>query len=1104
MSNIIINNTNFTYIIPNFNKYVIARYFAYVNDIDPIFVISIDNVKLNNYTINTVSEIVNSNKKLINEDIETFIKKNISQFGTIWGIRTEFKIIDIMYILWYISKTFNIDFNNLKNIESIEYQYNIDVTNIDRYDSINNVAINENKSYIEDLLNRTSGFYDIDEQDNYHQKAISEVIRLNFTKKYYLYQIFDNIFCDRTIPFIIWGNIHYDRTLYKIYKFFNTSDRNSLITKWMDNHMYKNIDYIKIMFNTEDKNEPYITIWIFENYIEFSYSFDKISIDVILKYITTKLNINSWTKETSKQRYEYFIDIPDNLEIIYHEITNNPMFNTIMCLNETTKLSSDKNAININLFPYLQMLGNYPKKFDFNWRMTIIKKDTNRADKLSKIIINNIDNIEILNTIKSIFNRFIYYVNNNNEEYNTRYAGLSNEYKVNLGTKKKLDNTLDKLRLYDPELFTINSNYGTICQINNQPNGVSENVALTFPKDKRLNYPLNSDKWYVCDKNDEYIFPYLKPNETQVTTTLFPCCAKKSHIIDSKKLTYKYLQNPRKYNKTIKVNTDYIYNQNKLLDKGTLGEISQQLQQLFYSVDIDIDNIYRQGVVKDSLHSFITCINVYNLGNIIHSYNIAKYNIMINNTISKLVNFIPLQILKQELYFTDTEDIKTLLIEKNLNIDSSYFYRAFEHMYSDNTNKLAIIVFTRNMITNEYYFDIPNHLYFYAYKPHTYYNKSIIIIKNIIDNLQQYEIIYNRKQNKYWFDKTTTYKLLKLRDIMINIKYNSLSSPLNKWKNAYDLYMDKNVIGQYIDSSGKSTYLIYNYNNKHIWIKTMPSTPSILPVMKDISYNKQKLVDKFINNLNIKINNIDTDNYYCTWQKHNIIIPITKINIVEYMPLFKTEYGRYFFELSWSFLLKTNALWLYYHHKEKYKDNIIINSKTLYTLEAAIPSPSFIVDKQLYVHSKDIYKLIVDYIELVKMNYSNMIDNLGNINFDMRYFLLGNYKKDYNTKVFNDIVNLNEWLNVSLEWYNGFYIKNEIDENYNVYPQIYSDSKDGDVLLQKSYNNNLDSLNGLYNNWKDHKINRGYFVNIKNVSKGNTDKHIIELDNGDKYVKLPL
>lgn len=473
-------------------------------------------------------------------------------------------------------------------------------------------------------------------------------------------------------------------------------------------------------------------------------------------------------------------------------------------------------------------------------------------------------------------------------------------------TKRENDN-IQKLRKLLPDVFL--GNYPRKCQKSSQPHIMTieeynswkesegknyEGQVLFFPKD-------NPVIAYICLGKD-YRYPGLKKVKDPIDKErvhYIPCCFKKDQILWKKSNYNKYTKDI--YHSTFGAKADNKLTTRKVLEPGKMAFLPRSIQNIISRAG-NFNEILRYGVIF-SPNSFLHCVfTALEYKGYLLAENKEEYVVKFRKSINQYVH---LEVLKQELYDYNLEEINAIINDEKIFFDPALFYRCIEEIF--NINVYVFGTLPPNTLEVDYgVMDVPRHKIFHV-RPLRSNRKTMLILKNWgseSDYLKypQCELIIDHDP------KTHDLKILFERNVTVichEVLEKTLqtvtwfSKPNNKIQ-AYDnLYYkvdltEENLkpVSQYIDDHGKMRAITFEKDSNLITIiPSVPCQPKNLRGDKSIKRaDVQTLISIFSKD---RILSITKDRetgwidgvWYKSSTNQEVYVPIQPINIKSEYPI---------------------------------------------------------------------------------------------------------------------------------------------------------------------------------------------------------------------------
>jgi hypothetical protein len=1034
---------------------------------------------------------------------------------TDWKIKQDLNII-VEDQLKHIRKLKN-DKKMSNKIDKISKKINIDIHKIIN-DIENNPAeitnlIDQNKRLSDEYITKYKNLKKIKgiKYSDFIIKKISiELIINNINNLFYsLYDVFDIIITTDKIPIVI-----YDKFT-KIYKKFN-SDKQEY-NNW-DQLRTPDVILIKIISTTNindpefnnvlissDKNNNFVIK--FDILIENKY----INQDSMINTILESLNINTSHPKISNQIYNNiggeftFLNQKLNIYIFSDLVMNNPLFSSLLVINESLKASKNRTDI------FVIFTDPYYGETRVNLTPRI-----EEGNEYIRVKITKTTNIESVNSFINIMSKLF-------QQYNEQYPIVEKLYiqyapRFDIITEsdiKELESDNKNLFKLNPELFA--KNYSRRC-----PNKVSvvkdkdvdelkrEGVQLIrFPNSEKI----SKQYWYKCD-DPIYKYPGLKDNNLEKANRdkypYIPCCFKN---IQTEKPKFKEYFNIA-YNNEEKI--DYKQSQHtiltstkKMLKYDSIGKLPEEIQSYFKSIDPSWEYV-RTGM-DITTSSFIECLLKISDTNLPGS-NISRKDIILTAR-SELQNF---SICRQQCYDITTNMIKNISIDEEQYFDPKIFISLLEDVYGVNIYLFERIGNKTEMIIPRY-----THGYYRLYKKIP--SVCILIHRGSEIDLSPYpqcELICRYKpdeQIKYLFKHNS--------DIS-----ESLSDTFNKLTLSYSLENkiipikfpwpeNIDIISQVIDSYGKTRLInIKNADtDETLMLMTSPIPPFGVPEIKfdtNVKKNTFKMVTKFIKLLNIQDiyqfvpeNKLKTSVISGKIGNVDIIIPIIESDPKEDIPIIKEGITTYSDQPSIIDLYNKNKkiaqyvseyfYWMFSNHVdgnsleyvienqdaiiiEFVKDKVEIKKDFEYNPRSkkfTIDNKSGVIENSKFIaKSKEMIKRLVYILKLeIKFNINNLMNYKNTPSINNFYNNASDFKQYPIQVILEGNNSIEKWLN---EQNKSFILIDHIKDNLTE-PYFFQNNliDKNIVLLQNT--DDIDTAIHIAVEWQLKNVNIGLDIKTK-------------------------
>lgn len=574
-------------------------------------------------------------------------------------------------------------------------------------------------------------------------------IELNISNSSLL-NVFNHIILNETVPFATVSNF------YKILKDFNPSTdwgisyNEAIIVKVLqkiNSNYVKPIDYVDALIGINDKNKIEINM---DLNIDSGNANREQMARRLLSTIKTLGNIQVENiRENSVKGIFYFPSHTLNRYVFADLVMNNPLFSSLLSIDESIKATKQKNSIyihfthpsfgkvNINISENLAVRGDPVLKISNQIKIgeNYIRAKIREAN----------DSISALKAIEMLSKLFVI--------YDREYKGIIKEYKkyipnFGINTVEPIPKYIPKtLKDIAPEIFL--PGYAKKCAfmptiISDEEAKFTDKEVMVFPRPESGVETRN----YVCN-HPENIFPGLRKNvlENSDKYPYIPCCYKKNQVEIPGSIYRNYYYGESLAEKTS--GQQDILKTNKFVSKDYFGELPDEIIRMFKAIDPNKKHKYVRRGVLNTKSSFLNCIlDVLNIDNIfdltdpdeIESY---LYEVRINLATEKGV-----ALCKQEMYDKTDQEIMNDISDPRVYFDPKCFINLLEETFRCN-----IILFNRDenddgkMIipnhTEAYYKNRRNYPYIMVFEhmgtesDHAKYPRCEIICRHITDKKEE-------------------------------------------------------------------------------------------------------------------------------------------------------------------------------------------------------------------------------------------------------------------------------------------------------------------------------------------------------------------------------
>lgn len=816
-------------------------------------------------------DIENSTIKTLKSYIEKLIKKKYSLdkiYNKVNLINTndEILITDVAFIYYSIVSESGIkdikQYYESKNIIFNEKEFLDDYNKwLESFKTINDCFLEpiEKLSELQNLLLEQEPLVSSD--IDVTEKSVVIIPKV----KYQFLSFFDNVIIDEYLVYchFNYNNIDYFKVHYPV-------DFNIETIKVKLNIMefyIKISDVIhRVKYNTE------------KNHIKFSLPLSAEISDKIINVIKNNLPIEILSIDENLFRGSFNIYDVHLAQAIFYDFLLNNVVKDFMYINESSDIAEEKHHTTINFAPL--DIAKPSIKFVIYQKITIanikvgdhtIPINTPYINVLASKAKTQSSMYQLLNILRRMFT---IYKNDKSDIEEFYTSTLPESLKVlkpirekSVAPKKRKYTVKPELINAYPELFV--PNYSKKCrnqeyleivpenkvdEVKKQVfefNGVKYNKQVfQYPPEY---FPTDLKRVYLTCNSKDYPFFGIVNNSGQTALTnrsifpYIPCCFDHDQTRKKGSLSSFY-----KGPKAEKTKTSTIIKTKKILPEEGIGELPTELETFFNT--ISSNKFYRLGAINDNnslIHSVLSAVDPSYL-----KRSKAEKIKLAETTRKKLINYIP--VVKQELYDKSIDEIKQMILDKNIYFDPALFYRLLEEHFNIN-----IYIFYRNKTTDKVELLLPRHKMFYAKYPKEL--NTVIIYESwgptslnlkhphceIIAELEDDNYVrkFTKVVGNYLYDTFT--KMYKTTTVSVNNKEAEIV------QNAYNInitteifqylkieFSDIKLLTQFIDVFGKQRAVTMSLGTTKFSIIFPPLQPVNLPISEDIIINDHKLITR--------------------------------------------------------------------------------------------------------------------------------------------------------------------------------------------------------------------------------------------------------------------
>jgi len=550
-------------------------------------------------------------------------------------------------------------------------------------------------------------------------------------------------------------------------------------------------------------------------------------------------------------------------------IMNNPLFSSVMAVDESIKASKDKQSIYIhfNSAKTKNVTINVTEKVAVRGDPMLRGKDIVEQFKPGthylRVKITHADNQILAGVFMDLFSKYLslYDIEKDDviKEYKKYIPTFGNEtlvdevdiYSIPEGLNKQqriayCENNklvyddlsgkcIDKLPLKNlaPEVFT--EGYPPLC--NDKPSIIADDLVekaqekgykvMTYPKSEDEGFPQRN---YIC-KKPNIKYPGLRDNplSNNFLVPYLPCCYKSDH--SKKRGIYQYYyydQELEKKDEGVPTQQEFIVT-NKFVARDKLGVLPNNILQILqmFSSSNDPSNIFYRKGVSNSESSLLECVIEGSFDAKLDIDDEEERLLYLYEERDKLSSPELIASGRQEMYDYTNQEIIDNINDTNIYLDPSLYINILENIYDCN-----IYVFTRRKWQTDATMTLPRFTQsLYKTKRRS---KSVFIYQHMgskSDHATQYRcelIVKGQKNNLDYnipYDSPISRGVKSIQDRLH--KSYALNKPIVTM-NQIQLPHNLKWSEQGIDSYGKCRMLRLDYKNHDITLLTTPMQPLVV------------------------------------------------------------------------------------------------------------------------------------------------------------------------------------------------------------------------------------------------------------------------------------
>ena len=523
-------------------------------------------------------------------------------------------------------------------------------------------------------------------------------------------------------------------------------------------------------------------------------------------------------------------------------VMNNLIFSSLLKIDESEKASKRKDSVYIYFkHPLIgDVMANITQKKvekgDYSSIRKNMKDDFIVGETYIRVKITSANNIEAVIDFQDILSKlFVIYDKEyqNIVDFYTKY--IPKFIQDNYIQKPMIINNL-KLKDIAPEVFL--KGYPPKCP--SQPSIIDDDqvkeakaagkMVMTYPQTKDEGFLMRN---YICNHKTA-IYPGLRNNplHNRDIVPYLPCCYTKSHE-DKKGSIYRhYYYEEELKSKSHIEQQDFIIT-NKFVSKDKYGILPDDITKLFEVFDQQNGYMYVRKGVENNKSSFLNCVmeGMHNETNILN-YQDKEREAVLYKTREKMATLEYAASCRQEMYDFTIAEIISSIKNPNINLEPNLFVSLLESYFDCN-----IFVFNRTNNRNGQ-LALPRHLQSY-YKTKRK-SKSIFIYEHNgstsdHSDYKRCELIVRWKigggsENDVTYFSLYDSNISKGVQSVFNAMHNSYALNLKIPETEFPINNKKiKLIGQGIDSYGKSRMIKLIYKEEIATLLTTPIQPLVIP-----------------------------------------------------------------------------------------------------------------------------------------------------------------------------------------------------------------------------------------------------------------------------------
>jgi hypothetical protein len=550
-------------------------------------------------------------------------------------------------------------------------------------------------------------------------------------------------------------------------------------------------------------------------------------------------------KENRVNGLFYFPKHKMNKYVLSDMIMNNPLFSSMISIDESEKASKKKESVYIHFYhPKIgHVAANITEKISEKGDPTLRGKDVKGDFKFGtnyiRVKISTADSIQSVQAFQDLFAKLIVI-------YDQEYQTIVDFYRVYIPDfarreAKPIKSTQKlKLKLKDvaPEVFV--KGYPPKCP--HQPTIIDDDevnsaeargkIVMRYPQDENEGFIQYN---YICD-HKEAKYPGLRSNplSNRELVPYLPCCYTKDHSERKGSIYRHYYFGDDLRTKVNEGQQDLILT-NKFVPRNKYGTLPEDITKLFDIFDYNEGYMYVRKGVFDNRSSFLDCVmeGMYEETQVLDLDDKNEREAYLYQVRENLANAARAASCRQEMYDFTTEEIITAIRDPDVYMDPKLFTSMLEDFFDCN-----IYVFNRTGIRSGQ-LALPRHLQSY-YKTKRR-RKSVFIYEHSgsLSDHSKYprcELITRWRIGGGGEDDVSYYSPYESKVSQ------GVRGVFNRMRKAYALDIEipetefditgVDILEQGIDSYGKCRMLRFKYKGAIGTLLTAPMKPLPIPEVK--------------------------------------------------------------------------------------------------------------------------------------------------------------------------------------------------------------------------------------------------------------------------------